>query len=366
MGKRMKKLVALLMTTAMIFTLTACGRDNTTETSKDKTANEGTADNSVKDDDGTLKIGFSIPTEREERWVTCVDLLKEKVAKMSNAELIVQSADNDSQKQYSQIENMITQGIDVLLVAPEDAGSIGPVLDRCHDEGIYVIGYTRCGNNCWTDAYMTFDFETIGKYQAEVAVETAPKGNYVLAMCDDNMSSISIPMKKGVMSVLQPYIDKGDIKIVLEHAIPNVDPSVAMADVENALTKTNNDIQAVIAVNDNVASGCISALASAGLDGKVYVSGMDGTLTALKRILEGTQTMTTYINLNQETDIALDMVQKFVNGQKDQIKFTGSYNNGSQDVPQLLYPPIKVTKDNIQKDIIDAGFYTLDEIKNSK
>jgi ABC-type xylose transport system substrate-binding protein len=139
-----------------------------------------------------------------------------------------------------------------------------------------------------------------------------------------------------------------------------------MADVENALTKTGNNIQAVIAVNDNVAGGCISALASAGLDGKVYVSGMDGTQTALKRILEGTQTMTTLIDLNAETDIAMNMIEKFTTGKADEIKFTSTYNNGKMDVPLLLYPPIKVTKDNIQEKVIDAGFYTLDEIKNAK
>ena len=254
----------------------------------------------------------------------------------------------------------------MLLVAPEDAGAVGPVLDRCHEKGIYVIGYTRTGTDCWMDAYMTFDFETIGKYQAEEAVRTHPKGNYVLCSCDDKMTSIAIPMRKGIMGVLQPYIDKGDIHIVLEHAIPNVDPSVAMADVENALTKTGNNIQAVIAVNDNVAGGCISALAGAGLDGKVYVSGMDGSQTALKRILEGTQTMTTLIDLNTETDIAMDMIRKFTSGTANEIKFTGKYNNGKMDVPLLLYPPIKVTKDNIQKTVIDAGFYTLDQIQNAK
>ena len=168
------------------------------------------------------------------------------------------------------------------------------------------------------------------------------------------------------MGVLQPYIDSGAIHIVLEHAIPNVDPSVAMADVENALTKTENNIQAVIAVNDNVAGGCISALASAGLDGKVYVSGMDGTQTALKRILAGTQSMTTLIDLNTETDIAMNMIKKFTSGKSGEIKFTGTYNNGKMNVPLLLYPPILVTKNNIKEKVIDAGFYTLDEIQNAK
>lgn len=386
MRKKMKKLAVILAAITAI-SLTACGNKEAQNTEAEEAAGteetaaaeaptteesapaeeaadtEAEAEIEVKGMEG-LKIGFSIPTEREERWVTCVEYLKEKT-EAAGAELIVQSADNDSQKQYSQIENMITQGIDVLLVAPEDAGSVGPALDRCHEEGIYVIGYTRTGNECWMDAYMTFDFETIGRYQAEVALEQAPKGNYVLEMCDDNMTSIAIPMRNGVMSVLQPHIDSGDINIVLEHAVPNVDPSIAMADVENALAKTGNDIQAIIAINDNVAGGCISALASAGLDGQVYVSGMDGEQTALKRILEGTQSMTTLIDLNNETDIAMDLIEKLVSGQADQIETTGTYDNGKMEIPQILYPPIKVTKDNIQSEIIDAGFYTLEEIEKA-
>lgn len=364
MRKKMKRLSILLAAITAI-SLTACKNTGAQGDTAAEKAPVSESEGTVEETKGMegLKIGFSIPTEREERWVTCVNLLREK-AEAVGAELIVQSADNDSQKQYSQIENMITQGIDVLLVAPEDAGSVGPVLDRCHEEGISIIGYTRTGSECWMDVYMTFDFETIGKYQAEVAVETAPKGNYVLEMADDNMAP-AIAMKNGVMSVLQPYIDSGDIHIVLEHAIPNVDPSIGMADVENALAKTGNDIQAIIAVNDNVAGGCISALASAGLDGQVYVSGMDGTQIALKRILEGTQTMTTLVDLNQETDIALELIEKLASGQADQIEATGTFNNGKMDIPQVLYPPIKVTKDNIQSDVIDAGFYTLEEIQKA-
>ncbi|MGF7012428.1 D-xylose transport system substrate-binding protein [Lachnospiraceae bacterium PF1-22] len=360
MFKKVKRLTAVLLAIVLLASLAACGRKSTdTETGSEGAEASG-------DDGKTLKIGFSIPTEREERWKKSVSLLEEKVSVELGAELIVQSADNDSQKQYSQIENMITQGIDVLLVAPEDAGSVGPVLDRCHEEGIFVIGYTRTGDNCWMDAYMTFDFETIGRYQAEAAVEMAPKGNYVLCMCDDNMTSIAVPMREGVMSVLQPLVDSGDINIVLEHAIPNVDPSIAMADVENALTKTNNDIQAIIAVNDAIASGCISALASAGMDGEVYVSGMDAEKTALKRILEGTQSMTTLIDLNNETDIAIDLIKKFINGEADQIKTDEVFNNGELDIPQVVYPPIKVTENNIHEVVIDAGYYTLEEIESAE
>lgn len=365
--KKSLRIIALLMVAIMVFALAACGqtKQNTAAEATPTTTGEDKAEAVAENEEAkSIKIGFSIPTEREERWQRCVQLLQEKVAKLPNAELIVQSADNDSQKQYSQIENMITQGIDVLLVAPEDSGSVGPVLDRCHEEGIYVIGYTRTGDNCWMDAYMTFDFETIGKYQAEVAVETAPKGNYVLCLCDDKMTSIAVPMKNGTMSVLQPYIDRGDIKIVLEHAIPNVDASIAMADVENALAMTNNDIQAIIAINDSVAGGCISALASAGLDGKVYVSGMDAEKTALKRILDGTQTMTTMIDLNVETDIAMELIQKLVSGEP--LDASETFNNGLVDIPQFVYPPMKITKDNIQSDVIDAGFYTLEEIQNAE
>jgi D-xylose transport system substrate-binding protein len=114
-----------------------------------------------------------------------------------------------------------------------------------------------------------------------------------------------------------------------------------------------------------MAGGVISALQSAGLAGKVFVSGTDGDITAIKRILDGTQSMTVMVDLEEETRIASDMAMKFATGQKEQIQFTDTYDNGKMDIPRLLYNPINITKDNIQEEIINAGIFTMEQIQNA-
>jgi D-xylose transport system substrate-binding protein len=155
--------------------------------------------------------------------------------------------------------------------------------------------------------------------------------------------------------VLQPLIDKGDIKVVGKQWVKDWSPSEAMSIVENALTANGNKIDAVVASNDATAGGAIQALASQKLDGKVAVSGQDSDLAAVKRVIAGTQTLTVYKPLKLIASEAAKLSIQLVRNEKP--AFNAKYNNGFKEVDAMFLKPIPLTKANIDIVVTD-GFYT--------
>jgi len=205
----------------------------------------------------------------------------------------VQSADANEQKQISQIENLISRGVDVIVIVPFNATVLTNAIAEAKKAGIKVVSYDRLILNADIDAYISFDNEKVGEMQANGVLQAAPKGNYFLlggAPTDNNAKVL----REGQMKVLQPAIDKGDIKIVGQQWVKEWNPTEALSIVENALTRNNNKIDAIVASNDATAGGAIQALAAQKLAGKVPISGQDADLAAVKRVIDGTQTMTVY------------------------------------------------------------------------
>jgi D-xylose transport system substrate-binding protein len=194
--------------------------------------------------------------------------------------------------------------------------------------------------------------------QAQYAVERAPKGNYILiggSQTDNN----ALLLRQGQMSVLKPSIDRGDIKIISDQFAREWLASEALRITEDALTRTGNDIQAIVASNDGTAGGAISAL-PAQLVGKVIVTGQDAELIACQRIVEGKQSMTVYKPIRPLAYSAIDSAIKFAHGEK--VTTTDTINNGKIDVPSILQTPIAVDRANIVDTIIKDGYHKLEDV----
>jgi len=244
-----------------------------------------------------LVIGISMATMQEERWEKDQEIIVEELKSLGVKEknILVQSAEGDEMKQLSQCENLITQGIDALIVIPQNADVLSPMVRSAHETGTYVLTVWRNINNADVDLNMCPDTFRIGVIQAEALLEECDEGNWVLiggAPTDPSSTRI----REGKLSVLQPYIDSGDIKIVLAQYADYWKPSEALRYTEQALTANNNDIQVVSTTNDGCAGAAIEALEEQGLAGKVPVSGMDCNLSACRRMIEGTQTMSIYMS----------------------------------------------------------------------
>src|SRR5438552_8588819 len=194
--------------------------------------------------------------------------------------------------------------------------------------------------------------------QAQYALDNRPKGNYVLiggSQTDNN----ALLLMDGQMSVLQPAIDRGDIKIVAKQFAREWLASEALRITEDALTKNNNDIQAIVASNDGTAGGACSALPPQ-LLGKVLVTGQDAALDAVQRVAQGEQTMSIYKPIRPLAFSAVDSAIKLAHGEKIEAK--DKINNGKIDVPSILFEPMILDKNSIMSTVIKDGYHKLEDV----
>ncbi len=261
---------------------------------------------------------------KQERWQREVKMAQ-KYADEKGFKLIVQSCEEDAAKQVQQVEGMLTQGIDALLISAQDSESSGVIVEKAHQAGVPVVAYDRLVRNGDLDYYITFDNVKVGELQAKMLADRYPKGNYiwVLGGPEDNNAHL---LKQGQESVLKPYMDKGDIKIVVQQWAKGWNPEEALKIAENGLTKAKNDVVAVIASNDGTAGGVVQALESQGLAGKVGVSGQDADIAALQRIVEGKQTGTVYKPTQVLNQTAMDLVYALAAKDEAKIKELNSGN----------------------------------------
>ncbi len=305
-------------------------------------------------------IGFSMDTVKEERWQRDKDLV-EKHAKELGMQVSVQVANGDDSLQVKQAENLLTQGVDVLIVAPHNGEIAASIVEAAHRQGVPVISYDRLIKNSDVDLYVSHQVVKIGEMQAKYLLDHVNKkpANFVIvggSPTDNNALLLHV----GQMNILKPAVDRGDVKIFADQYAKEWQASAALNIVENALTQAHNQVDAVVASNDGTARGAVQALEGQNLAGKVLVSGQDADLASLKLIIEGKQTMTIYKPIQPLAYAAVDAAVKLARGEK--VDTTDAIDNGFKKVPSKLLEPIAVDKDNLVSTIVKDGYHTLAEI----
>lgn len=313
--------------------------------------------------DKKIRIGLSMDTLKEERWQRDRDLFVAK-AKELGADVLVQAANGNDSLQISQSENLLTQGIDVLVVVPHNGVVAAAIVQAAHKAGKKVIAYDRMIENSDVDLYISFDNKEVGRMQGRFALERVPKGNYLViggAPTDHNAKMY----RDGQMEILDPAVSRKDITIVAKPWAREWLASEALKETENALSRTKDNIQAIVAPNDGTAGGVISALKSQNLAGKVVVTGQDADLAACQRIVEGTQSMTVYKPIHLLAQQAATAAVSLAKGQTPATKAT--VNNGKKDVPAILLTPVLVDKSNIDSTVIKDKYHARQDVyKNVK
>lgn len=304
---------------------------------------------------GDIVIGLSLGTLKEERWQRDRDFFVNKTRELG-AGVIVESANADAELQKSQVESLILQGVNVIVIVPENEELLRPLIEKAHNAGIKVLAYDRLINDVDLDAYVTFDYVKAGEQQALAVLNVAKKGNFGLILGDPSDSTVYM-QKEGVMKVLQPEIDKGSVKLVFENFTNGWKPEVAYQTVKKYL-EGSKDVDGVISLNDGMASGILQALNESGL--KVPVSGMDAELAACQRIVDGTQTQTSYLPVNLQAIKAADVAVKLAKSQS--VEFNGKVNNGKTEVPTYFLDPVTVTKENMMQTVIKDGLHSFEEV----
>jgi len=363
-GKKLSAVFPVLMTVLLV---SACGTQgsNTAGTSGSTTNPTSTgatakATEPAKTGNKTLKIGFAVSTQQEERWVKEAKYFEEAVKALGGT-AVVQFADNDENKQNDQVENMVSQGVDALVIASINGETIGPAVNAAKKAGIPVMSYSRLITGVDYDAFIGFDIPGIGRDLAKAAIAKVPKGNYMM-LNGAPVDTVSHSIADGAKEILKPLIDKGDIKIVSEQFIDKWAPENALASVENALTQNKNKIDAIISSNDGMAGGAIQALKAQSLTGKTFVTGTDGDIAALQRIAEGTQSMTLLFPSKSMAEVAAKAAYEMAGSKKVPSDAKGVTDNNLKNIPTIFVSTVTVTKENINETVIKSGFSKVEDV----
>jgi putative multiple sugar transport system substrate-binding protein len=401
-----KKLVSIALAGAMAFSLGACGSSSSSSSTASSAAGSvvsksdttsTAATTSTATDSGTAikadlsgkKVGISMPTKSLERWNRDGSFLEQQF-KGAGAETELTFSDNKIDQQVKDIENLIADNVDLLVVAAIDGESLSNVLADAKDMNIPVISYDRLIMN--TDAisyYVSFDNYKVGQLQGQFVIDQLDLDNAgdktynIEFTAGDPADNNATYFFNGAMDTLKPYIDKGTLKVpsgqttFSECGTAAWDTTKAMNRMQNILGSYYSDgtqLDVALCSNDSTALGVTQAIESdyAG-DNKVIITGQDGDEANLANIIDGKQTMTVYKAVKNETYVTLALGAAILNGEKpdeslisssgwdfDCTYDTSSYNNGTAVIPSYLLTPTVVTKDNIQKELVDTGYYKME------
>ncbi|MDA8411420.1 MAG: sugar ABC transporter substrate-binding protein [Treponema sp.] len=315
------------------------------------------------------KIGLSFSDFATERWPRERDQMS-TILKDAGYEVLVQEANHDAKLQNDQVKNMVTQGAKVIIAVAEDGDALATAVDEVAKKGVQVIAYDRLIKSPNIAAYVSFDNVDVGRNQANgvlAAMKQPPKGNIVLlgGSPTDNNAHL---FRKGQMEVLQPLIDKGDLKVVADQWVENWDAANAKKVMENIITATNKKFDAVVASNDGTALGALEAMKAVGMAGKVPISGQDATEAGCNSIARGELTVTILKDTRKLTPLACDLAVKLAKGEKitdltptPLADLTGDASK-TGTVPCKFLQVFQVTKTNLKQLVVDSGFQSYDGV----
>jgi len=373
-----KKFAALAAGVALALGLAACSGSG---------AGSASAGSSEKAAGGL--IGVSMPTQTSERWIADGKAV-EAGLKAAGYQVSLQYAGDDIPTQSQQVDQMITQGAKLLIIAAIDGTALSSQLQAAADKGIKVIAYDRLIRDSKNvDFYVTFDNYKVGVQQAtsllvglgllkadgSKGAATGPFNVELFAgSLDDNNAAF---FWKGAIDTLQPYLDaktlvvkSGQLKIE-QAAILRWQQETAQKRMEDLLTAAYSDgskVNGVLSPYDGLSRGIITALTNAGYSGATFpiVSGQDSEIASVKLIADGVQFSTIFKDTRKLAAQAIVVAQAFLKGGTPEANDTKSYDNGVKIVPSFLLQSDIVYKDNIQKLLIDSGYWTAAQVASGQ
>jgi len=328
-------------------------------------------------DKGT--IGIAMPTKSSARWISDGESMV-KQFEAAGYSVDLQYAEDDIPNQLAQIENMITKGVKVLVIAAIDGTTLSNALENAHFADIETIAYDRLIRDSeYVSYYATFDNFKVGVQQASSLVgglkERFGDGPYNVELFggspDDNNAYF---FYNGAMSVLQPLIDAGTVVIgsnqmgMDEVGTLRWDGAVAQARMDNLLSAhyTDNQVQGVLSPYDGLSIGILSSLKGVGYGSggqkMPIVSGQDAELQSIKSIIAGEQYSTVFKDTRELARVTVGMVDALLKGGEPEINDKKTYDNGKKIVPSYLLEPVSVDKTNYQEIVIDSGYHSADKL----
>lgn len=300
-----------------------------------------------------FKVGVSLGTLKEERWIKDRDILMSRIKDLGG-EAIVVNANNDDDDQMKQVRYLVSQGIQVLIIVPNDLNRAAEAVAYAKSKGVKVISYDRLVVGADIDYYISFDNAKVGESMARYIKSKFSSGKVLIingAKSDNNTQIIK--------DAYERVFDSPGITVVGDYWADNWLTEKAYDFTDQALAK-GEQFDAVLAGNDALAGAAIRALSEYKLAGKVVVVGQDADLSACQRIVDGTQSMTLYKPIHQLAEVAAKVAYNLATGRSTTTENT--MRNGRYVIPYLYIDPIVVDANNMDSTIIKDGFHLEDEV----
>ncbi len=336
------------------------------------------------------KVGIAMPTQSLERWNRDGSYLKDQF-EAAGYEVELTYSDNKQDQQINDIQNLISGGVDLLVISAIDGEALNTVMDEAAEANIPVIAYDRLIMHDGVSYYVSFDNYTVGQLQGQYVVDTMDLENAgdqvynIEFTAGDPADNNAGYFFNGAFDVLKPYIDAGTLNVVSGQtdfdtvATAQWDTQTAMERMQNILASYYADgtqLDIALCSNDSTALGVTQAIESdyAG-DNQVLITGQDGDEANLANIVDGKQSMTVYKAVANEAVVTLDLAKAILNGdtvdesliEASSWDFDCAYDTESyatsegHNCPSFLLVPTVVTVDNLQEALVDPGYYTIDD-----
>ena len=323
------------------------------------------------------KIGISMPTQSLERWNRDGSYLEEQF-KAAGYDVELTYSDNETDRQVNDIQNLISDGVNLLVVAAIDGEALNTVMDEAADAGIPVIAYDRLIKSDAVSYYISFDNYTVGTLQGQYVIDTLDLDNAgdktynIEFTAGDPADNNAGYFFNGAYDTLKPYLDAGTLNVVSGQtdfdsvATPAWDTQTALERMQNILASYYADgtqLDVALCSNDSTALGVENALAASYTGEYPIITGQDCDTPNVKNLVAGKQAMSVFKDTRALASAVVNMVDAIMKGEEPEINDTESYDNGTGVIPTYLCDPVVVTVDNYKEMLIDSGYYTEDQIK---
>ncbi len=387
----MKKFLALILALCLCLSLVACtsarnsgnsgGNNDTQDTDQPTTGGDSQTGGETK------TVGIAMPTQSLERWNRDGAYLDEQF-KAAGYNTIVTYSDNKNDQQVNDIQNMLSQGVDLLIIAAIDGNGLNTVMNDAGAAGVPVIAYDRLIMNDNSSYYVSFDNYTVGKLQGEFVRDALDLDNaagpfnmeFTAGDPADNNAGYFF---NGAFDVLKPYIDSGKVVVPSGQtafdavATDQWQTDVALDRAQNVLASYYSDgtkLDAWLCSNDSTSLGVTQAITQDYAGGNaVVITGQDGDVANLRNIKDGKQSMTVYKAVANEAVVTLDLAKAILSGSTvdDSLisasgwGFECAYDTDSYETtpghkcPSFLLVPDVVTKDNMEEKLVTPGYYVV-------
>ncbi|MCW3804191.1 substrate-binding domain-containing protein [Plebeiibacterium marinum] len=308
----------------------------------------------------TKKIAFLYPSETIVRFKKESQFFK-AYAEKYGAEVIIKGADKDESIQKEQAQELIEQGVDAIVIIPVNVNTAASIVRNANENDIPIMTYNRMISNCEVDFFVASSNDLIGKIMVDAVMAEKQGGNFVI-FGGDKFDKNGLDLQNAITKYLKPYKESGKVNVVYETFIEHWSSDIAGFEMQKVISLYGTDIDAVISGFDGMSDAVIDVLKKYDLQGKVAVTGQDAEISGCKNVIAGNQCVTVYHPLKITAEKAAEIALEMAKGKSLKDFVNSTEFNGVKEVPTHRVNSIAITKDNIDKVLIDGGVYKRDEL----